>query len=70
MQIIEWYKSRFRPFKWWLAEIINRSNLPSFIFRKYRRNEVAESIIQARKDGFGYCKYMLKDIARRAPKKK
>ena len=66
----------FRPFKFWIPEIMNRLRLPDFIMRKSRRGEIAALLKQGRRDGIPLnrrCEWyapLLEKILSRAPKRK
>lgn len=58
---------RFRPLKYWPAEIMNRLGFPSFVLRKYRRSEVAASLLESRDHWFD--KDCMERVKARAPRR-
>ena len=67
---------KLRPIRFWLPELLNRFRFPDCIMREARRNEVAEVIHQARRDGIVLrrdCYVVgpyLRDLFKRAPRRK
>lgn len=59
--------SKFRPLYFWPAEVMNRLRLPDRIFRRYRRNERAALVRQARRDGIRISFPLALTIWSRAP---
>lgn len=50
-------KRRFRPLRWWLPELLNRLELPGAVCRRWRRNEVAALLREARSLGIRFGKH-------------
>ena len=73
-KILKEYIESFRPLKQWFPELLNRLYFPDFIMRKARRNERAEFIRSARKNGIHLNRRWYKEIVDKtikiAPKKK
>lgn len=73
---VKLFGKEFRPFRFWIPEVLNRLRFPGCILRKIRRGEVANVLQQARKDGLklrrGCLVYgpSVQRILARAPKKR
>lgn len=74
--IVRLFGRDWRPLRFWLPEILNRLKLPECIMRKARRDEVANLLKQARRDGIILRRDCwvygpsLREVLKRAPKRK
>ena len=62
-------RPRLRPLRWWLPEFLNRIRAPEGWLRDQRRQEVAETLRDAKRRGIVVDPSLRATIVARAPRK-